>query len=173
MGRPLPREQELLKDVIRIRANHLTRRWRRSGSAPSMRSRKVLGDGHPVHRFRAVKPFVISAQGRLRLFFLPPCSPEGSPGERVGSAVRNYRAGHAALRSKAGLKGRLVSALFAASQDRKLLRAPRHALCSGPGATAVNPGNRSSSGTGPRGLFLLPSTEQMPLLVRLLGLTRE
>jgi len=73
----------------------------------------LVVDGHSVHRSRAVKRFVISTEGRLRLFFLPPYSPEVNPDEQVWNNVKNQRVGRAAPRSKAELKSLLVSALFA------------------------------------------------------------
>ena len=43
----------------------------------------LIVDGHPVHRSKAVKTFVDSTAGRLRLFFLPPYSARAQPG-RMG-----------------------------------------------------------------------------------------
>jgi len=34
----------------------------------------LIVDGHPTHRAVKVKKFVAATEGRLRLFFLPPCS---------------------------------------------------------------------------------------------------
>lgn len=45
----------------------------------------LVVDGHSVHRSRAVKQFVISTKGKLRLFFLPPYSPEVNPTSRCGT----------------------------------------------------------------------------------------
>lgn len=73
----------------------------------------LVVDGHSVHRSRAVKRFVVSTEGRLRLFFLPPYAPEVNPDEQVWNVVKNQRVGRAAPRSKTELKNRLVSALFA------------------------------------------------------------
>ena len=73
----------------------------------------LVVDGHSVHRSRAVKQFAISTEGKLRLFFLPPHSPEVNPDEQVWNAVKNQRVGRAAPRSKTELKSLLVSALFA------------------------------------------------------------
>jgi len=41
----------------------------------------LIIDGHPVHRSRAVKEFAASTNGKLRLFFLSPYSPELNPDE--------------------------------------------------------------------------------------------
>ena len=43
----------------------------------------LIVDGHPSHRAKKVKSYVESLQGKLRLFFLPPYSPELNPDERV------------------------------------------------------------------------------------------
>ena len=40
-------------------------------------------DGHPVHRSKKVRDFVEAQDGKLRLFFLPPYSPELNPDELV------------------------------------------------------------------------------------------
>ncbi len=46
-------------------------------------------DGHPVHRSAAVKKFVQSTKGKLRLFYLPPYSPELNPDELVWNNVKS------------------------------------------------------------------------------------
>ena len=43
----------------------------------------LIVDGHPTHRAKAVKDYVASTDGRLRLFFLPGYSPELNPDEWV------------------------------------------------------------------------------------------
>ena len=73
----------------------------------------LLVDGHSVHRSRAVKDFVASTKGRLRLFFLPPYSPQVNPDEQVWNVVKNHKAGRATPRTKDALKRILLSALHA------------------------------------------------------------
>ncbi len=46
-------------------------------------------DGHPVHRSSHVKKFVQSTKGKLRLFYLPPYSPELNPDELVWNNVKS------------------------------------------------------------------------------------
>lgn len=48
----------------------------------------LIVDGHPVHRSTAVKKFIESTKGRLRLFYLPPYSPELNPDELVWNNVK-------------------------------------------------------------------------------------
>ena len=45
-------------------------------------------DGHPVHRSSLVKTFVTTTKGKLRLFYLPPYSPELNPDELVWNNVK-------------------------------------------------------------------------------------
>jgi transposase len=50
----------------------------------------LIVDGHPTHRAKAVKEFVASTRGRLKLFLLPGYSPELNPDEWVWK-VRHER----------------------------------------------------------------------------------
>ena len=68
-------------------------------------------DGSSIHRGRAVTDFVASQQGQLRLFFLPPYSPELNPDEQVWNYVKHHGVGKAALRSAAELRDYVLSRL--------------------------------------------------------------
>jgi transposase len=48
----------------------------------------LILDGHPVHRSSLVKKFVQTTKGKLRLFYLPPYSPELNPDELVWNNVK-------------------------------------------------------------------------------------
>jgi len=48
----------------------------------------LILDGHPVHRSSLVKKFVATTEGKLRLFSLPPYSPELNPDELVWNSVK-------------------------------------------------------------------------------------
>ena len=48
----------------------------------------LVVDGHPTHRSKAVKEFVASTEGRLRLFVLPAYSPQLNPDEWVWKNVK-------------------------------------------------------------------------------------
>lgn len=78
----------------------------------------LIVDGHPVHRSKAVKAFVESTDGRLRLFFLPPYSPELNPDEWVWKNVKHDRIGKAGVRSAEDLRQKAENAL------RRLQRLP-------------------------------------------------
>ncbi len=53
----------------------------------------LIVDGHPVHKSGAVSRFVASTEGKLRLFCLPPYSPELNPDEQVWNHLKNHRVG--------------------------------------------------------------------------------
>lgn len=60
----------------------------------------VIVDGHPSHRARKVLDFVRATDGKLRLFFLPPYSPELNPDELVWNHLKTHGIGKKILRSR-------------------------------------------------------------------------
>jgi transposase len=71
----------------------------------------LIVDGHPVHKSRVVKEFVAATKGRLRLFYLPPYSPELNPDEQVWNHVKNHSIGRAALEGAVHLKKLVIRRL--------------------------------------------------------------
>ncbi len=71
----------------------------------------LILDGHPVHRSAAVTNFAASTNGQIRLFFLPPYSPELNPDEWVWKNVKHDRVGRAGLRTAKDLKANALAAL--------------------------------------------------------------
>jgi transposase len=57
----------------------------------------LIVDGHPAHRSKLVKAYVESLEGKLRLYFLPPYSPELNPDELVWNDVKNNAVGRTRL----------------------------------------------------------------------------
>lgn len=53
----------------------------------------LIIDNHPVHRSTEVRDFVKNTQGKLRLFYLPPYSPELNPDEHVWNYLKNHKIG--------------------------------------------------------------------------------
>lgn len=49
----------------------------------SNQSITLIVDGHPAHKQKAVKKFTDNTNGRLKIYFLPPYSPELNPDEQV------------------------------------------------------------------------------------------
>lgn len=78
----------------------------------------LVWDGHPVHKSRRVADKVESYEGRLRLYLLPPYSPELNPGEGVWREVKSYRLGRAGIFSFAEMKSMALGAF------RSLLKRP-------------------------------------------------
>jgi transposase len=72
----------------------------------------LIVDGHPVHRSKAVKDFVASTHGRLRLFQFPAYSPEINPDEWVWKNVKADRIGRAGIdQAKGNLRSKAVAAM--------------------------------------------------------------
>lgn len=80
----------------------------------------LIVDGHPAHRARIVKQFVASTNGKLRLFALPPYSPELNPDELVWNDVKNNGVARALVGKPSDLKKAVVSRL------RYLQKTPAH-----------------------------------------------
>lgn len=54
-------------------------------------------DGHAVHKSAKVKRFVESTNGQLRIFILPPYSPDLNPDEWVWNWLKNHKLGKASF----------------------------------------------------------------------------
>lgn len=80
----------------------------------------LIVDGHPSHRSKKVKAYVESLQGKLRLFFLPPYSPELNPDELVWNDVKNNGVGRTLVHGPADLLRAVVGRL------RYLQKTPEH-----------------------------------------------
>jgi transposase len=78
----------------------------------------LIVDGSSVHTARETREFVESTQGKLRLFFLPPYSPDLNPDEWVWKNVKHDTIGRSAVRGKDDLRAVALGAL------RHLQKAP-------------------------------------------------
>lgn len=79
----------------------------------------LILDGGSYHHGRPVRDYVASLGGKLRLFFLPPYSPELNPDEQVWNYVKHHGIAKTALR---GGKGELRTLVLA--RLRSLQRLP-------------------------------------------------
>jgi transposase len=70
----------------------------------------LILDGGSYHHSRPVKDYVASLGGKLRLFFLPPYSPELNPDEQVWNYVKHHGIAKAVLRGGKGELRKLVLA---------------------------------------------------------------
>lgn len=82
----------------------------------------LIVDGHPTHRAAAVKRFVQRTAGRLRLFCLPPYSPELNPDELVWNDLKNHGVGKRSLAGPTELKRVVLRHLRALQKNRAKIR---------------------------------------------------
>lgn len=71
----------------------------------------LIVDGSPVHRAKKVTRFIQERPGLIRLFFLPPYSPELNPDEQVWNDVKNNGVGRSLVRTPTELKSAAESRL--------------------------------------------------------------
>jgi len=71
----------------------------------------LILDGHPIHKSARLARKVTAFDGRLRLFLLPPYSPELNPDEGVWREVKGHRLGRAGIFGFADLKSKALGAL--------------------------------------------------------------
>jgi transposase len=83
----------------------------------------LIVDGGPAHRAKKTKTFVESLQGRLRLFFLPPYSPDRNPGELVWKHVKADTVGRMVVTSKGDLVQKVRSSLLSLQRLPSKIRA--------------------------------------------------
>lgn len=82
----------------------------------------LIVDGSSVHTAKEVKDFVASTEGRIRLYFLPPYSPELNPDEWVWKQVKHDKIGRSAVRSKNELQAVARSALASLQKAPHVVR---------------------------------------------------
>lgn len=71
----------------------------------------LIVDGHPTHRAARVKRFVAATKGRLRLFCLPPYSPELNPDELVWNNLKNHGIGRRSISGPEHLRAIVIGHL--------------------------------------------------------------
>lgn len=71
----------------------------------------LIVDGHPTHKSKLVRRHLEKYEGRLRLYFLPPYSPELNPDEYVWGWVKTHRLGRQVYSSKLEMRGLVTGAL--------------------------------------------------------------
>lgn len=73
----------------------------------------VMPDGHPMRKAKRVGECVAESGGKLRLFFLPPDSPELNPDEQVWRDLKTNEIGRSEILHRAGLEAKGVTHLKA------------------------------------------------------------
>ena len=90
----------------------------------------LIVDGHPVHRAKKIQDYVASTQGKLKLFFLPPYSPELNPDEQVWSHLKHHRLGKMVIKNKEELITKTHAALRSIQRTSSLVMSFfRHKEC--------------------------------------------
>ena len=87
------------------------------------RSIFLIVDRGPAHRAKKTKTFVETLDGKLRLFFLPPYSPDRNPDELVWKHLKADTVGRMVVTDQADFKSKMVSSM------RSLQRKPTK-ICS-------------------------------------------
>ena len=71
----------------------------------------LIVDRGPAHRSKKTKAFVDTLGDKLKLFFLPPYSPDRNPDELVWKHLKTDTAGRMAVTSKADFKDNVISSM--------------------------------------------------------------
>lgn len=82
----------------------------------------LIVDGHPTHRAATVKRFVTSTKGKLRLFCLPPYSPELNPDELVWNNLKNQGVGRRSITGPDHLRRVVIGHLRSLQKSPETIR---------------------------------------------------
>ena len=82
----------------------------------------LIVDGHPTHKAATVRRFVEGTKGRLRLFVLPPYSPELNPDELVWNDLKTHGIGRKAILAPDHLESEVRSHLMCVQRSPKKVR---------------------------------------------------
>jgi len=82
----------------------------------------LIVDGHPTHRAAAVRRYVASLGGKLRIFFLPPYSPELNPEELVWNDVKNHGLSRMVIYGPQELKSKAIGHLRSLQRNPAKIR---------------------------------------------------
>ena len=79
-------------------------------------------DGHPTHKSSAVRKYVESTNGMLKLFYLPPYSPHLNPDELVWGYLKNHKLGKMKMTGPDQLKKKVYSVLRSLQKMPRIVR---------------------------------------------------
>jgi transposase len=82
----------------------------------------LIVDRGPAHRAKKTKALVETLGGKLRLFFLPPYSPDRNPDELVWKHLKADTVGRRAIQSYADFKGKAKSSMLSLQRNTKKIR---------------------------------------------------
>ena len=81
----------------------------------------LILDNHPIHRSKRVKKLIEELDGKLKLFFLPPYSPELNLDELVWGHVKN-KVGRRRLSSKDEMSSKVIGSLRSLERRPKIVK---------------------------------------------------
>ena len=82
----------------------------------------LIVDGHPMHKSKKVKEYVESTEGVLKLFYLPPYSPDLNPDELVWGHLKYHGLGKVCLKTKEELQKKVISYLRFLQKKPQIIR---------------------------------------------------
>jgi transposase len=82
----------------------------------------LIVDGHPMHKSKMVGDLVESLQGQLRIFIMPPYSPELNPDELVWCDLKQHGIGRMMVHDPEDLKDKVLRHLQVLQKDRQKIR---------------------------------------------------
>jgi transposase len=82
----------------------------------------LIVDRGPAHIAKKTKAFVASLNGKLRLFYLPPYSPDRNPDELVWKHLKADTVGRMAITDKADFKSKVRSSMRQLQSDPEKIR---------------------------------------------------
>ena len=82
----------------------------------------LIVDRGPAHIAKKTRAFVDSQHGRLRLFFLPPYSPDRNPDELVWKHLKAYTVGRMTITDKADFKAKVRASMRQLQNDPEKIR---------------------------------------------------
>jgi transposase len=83
----------------------------------------LVVDGLPAHRAKSVQRYLETVKDRIKLFFLPPYSPDINPDELVWNDVKNNGVGRALIRDTTDLRRAVNSRLRLLQRNPEKIRA--------------------------------------------------
>lgn len=82
----------------------------------------LIVDRGPAHRAKKTKAFVATLGGKLKLFYLPPYSPDRNPDELVWKHLKADTVGRMVTISKADFKAKVISSMRSLQKNRNKIR---------------------------------------------------
>ena len=82
----------------------------------------LIVDRGPAHRSKKTKAFIETLGNKLKLFYLPPYSPDKNPDELVWKHLKADTVGRMVTTSKADFKGKVVSSMRSLQKNPKKIR---------------------------------------------------